>query len=265
MMNKIFLIFIAICLCSCQGEKMNGLNKGAYYQDDGPHSKINIDFDKIKNAVPKKEPIYENTKKPYKVLGKRYVPMTKILPFKEKGLASWYGKKYHGNNTSIGEVYDMYQMTGAHKTLPLPSYVKVKNLKNKKEVIIRLNDRGPFLKGRIIDLSYAAAHKIDIIEKGSELVEIELIDPNLIKAIEKKFTNKYLQVGVFKDFTNSKMLLNKLENLNYLKKIDKKIIQQNSSYKVLVGPFSNLEALNLVHTKLENILNSKILIKSYGE
>src|SRR5210317_1200885 len=233
---KIVFIFLFIILNSCSSVKISSDNKGAYYQDDGPHEVIDVKIQDIKNAIPKAEPINKNTKKPYKVFGQKYVPMTKIVPFKEKGYASWYGKKYHGNKTSTGEVYDMYAMTGAHKTLPLPSYVKVTNLKNKKWVIIRLNDRGPFLKDRIIDLSYAAAHKLNIIEKGSELVEVELIDPT--KFTNSKVSNgKFIQAGAFKSYSNGELLLKKLEQLNFLNNLDLKVIQIDNLYHVLIGPF----------------------------
>ena len=131
-MMKIFLIGVILLLSACTTLQKSNESKGAYYQDDGPHAQIDIQLDDIKDAIPKIEPINNSTKKPYKVFGKKYVPMTKIIPYKEKGYASWYGKKYHGNKTSIGETYNMYEMSGAHKTLPLPSYLKVRNLKNNK-------------------------------------------------------------------------------------------------------------------------------------
>lgn len=237
---KIVFIFLFIILNSCSSVKISSDNKGAYYQDDGPHEVIDVKIQDIKNAIPKAEPINKNTKKPYKVFGQKYVPMTKIVPFKEKGYASWYGKKYHGNKTSTGEVYDMYAMTGAHKTLPLPSYVKVTNLKNKKWVIIRLNDRGPFLKDRIIDLSYAAGYKLDIIEKGSELVEVELINPeDFIEQDIESNNDNYLQVGAFKDFINSQTLLDKINNLKIIDNYEAKVIQINNLFHVLV--------LSLIH------------------
>ena len=198
---KLVLIFVFFLISSCSTVQISSNNKGGYYQDDGPHEVIDVKLENIKNAVPKIEPINKNTKKPYKVFGQKYIPMSKIVPFQEKGYASWYGKKYHGNKTSTGEIYDMYSMTGAHKILPLPSYVKVTNQKNKKWVIIRLNDRGPFLKDRIIDLSYAAAYKLDIIEKagawysynGEKIGQgksksIEFLEENkkLLNAIEKQ-------------------------------------------------------------------------------
>ena len=263
---KFLLVFVFVFLNSCSSVKTSSGNKGAYYQDDGPHEVIDVKLENIKNAIPKVEAINKNTKKPYKVFGQKYIPMTKIVPFKEKGYASWYGKKYHGNKTSTGEIYDMYAMTGAHKILPLPSYVKVTNLKNKKWVIIRLNDRGPFLKDRIIDLSYAAAHKLDIIEKGSELVKVELINPKEYKeAVVDNQSNdeNYLQVGAFKDFINSQTLLDKINNLKILDDYEAKNIQINNLFHILIGPIKNSGELNKIKENLESEYNLPVYVKKY--
>jgi rare lipoprotein A len=151
---------------------------GGYYLDDGPGDNPPSNIDSIPNAVPKKEPLLDRANKPYRALDANYTPMTKYQPYKETGVASWYGKRYHGKNTSSGEVYDMYGMTAASTTLPLPSYVKVKNPANGRWVVVRVNDRGPFKSNRIIDLSYAAAYKLRFSSAGSTLVEVEAIDPN---------------------------------------------------------------------------------------
>ncbi len=111
----------------------------------------------------------------YEVFGQRYYPMTSAIGFTQKGLASWYGPKFHGNKTSIGETFDMYKMTAAHKTLPLPSKVRVTNLENGKQIVVRVNDRGPFVKDRIIDLSFAAAKALGLDKKGTELVAVEVL------------------------------------------------------------------------------------------
>jgi rare lipoprotein A len=153
---------------------------GGYYLDDGPGDNPPQDIDSIPNAIPKKEPLLERANKPYKALGATYTPMTSYQPYKEHGTASWYGKRYHGKNTSSGEVYDMYSMSAAHPILPLPSYVKVTNPANGRWVIVRVNDRGPFKSSRIIDLSYAAAYKLRFSAQGSSLVDVEAIDPNNI-------------------------------------------------------------------------------------
>lgn len=151
---------------------------GGYYLDDGPGDRPPESIESIPDAVPRSEILLARANRPYSALGKRYVPMTEYKPYKERGVASWYGKRYHGRKTSSGETYDMYGMTGAHTTLPLPSYVRVTNVENGRSVVVRINDRGPFHNARLIDLSYAAAYKLRLIEKGSGMVEVEAIDAN---------------------------------------------------------------------------------------
>ena len=151
---------------------------GGYYKDDGPGDEIPDNLDDLPDATPRQEPLHRFANKPYTVLGKSYVPQTRVRPFRQRGIASWYGKKFHGQKTSIGERYDMFSMTAAHPTLPLPSYVRVTNPANGKNVVVRVNDRGPFHADRVIDLSYAAAHRLGYIDKGSTLVELESILPD---------------------------------------------------------------------------------------
>lgn len=149
---------------------------GGYYLDDGPGDATGIDFDSIPDAQLKTEKPLVSSNKPYQALGKRYVPMTSYAPYTKQGIASWYGKRYHGRKTSSGEVYDMYGMSAAHTTLPIPSYVRVVNPANGKAVIVRVNDRGPFKNDRLIDLSYAAAYKLGLVANGSGKVEVTAID-----------------------------------------------------------------------------------------
>lgn len=142
---------------------------------DGPEAVIPANLERVPNASPQLEPIRKGgPNKPYEVLGQRYEPITEDKPLVETGLASWYGKKFHGRPTSSGEIYNMYAMTGAHATIPIPSYARVRNPANGREVIVRINDRGPFHKGRIIDLSYTAALKLGVLH-GVAKVEVERI------------------------------------------------------------------------------------------
>lgn len=150
---------------------------GGYYKDDGPEANP-PDMSKVQDAVPVDEPLIPKLNRPYTALGKEYKPMKKVEAYKEQGIASWYGKRFHGNKTASGETYDMYKMTAAHATLPIPSYAKVTNLGNGRSVIVRINDRGPFQKDRLIDLSYAAAYKIGLLVKGSAEVEVEAVSAN---------------------------------------------------------------------------------------
>lgn len=150
---------------------------GGYYKDDGPGDEIPDNLDEIPDAVPRSEPLHRFANRPYTVLGKTYVPETSVKPFRQSGVASWYGKKFHGQKTSIGDPYDMFAMTAAHPTLAIPSYVRVSNVATGKSVIVRVTDRGPFHADRIIDLSYAAAYRLGYIDNGSTQVEVEAVLP----------------------------------------------------------------------------------------
>jgi len=160
-----------------------GRRGGGYYQDDGPGDNPPANLDQIADAEPRLEPLARAANNPYTVFGRQYVPHKTLAPYRARGIGSWYGRKFHGQRTSSGETYDMYAMTAAHTTLPIPSYARVTNLANERSVIVRINDRGPFLAGRIIDLSYAAAYKLGYIGAGSASVEVESITADEIPLI----------------------------------------------------------------------------------
>jgi len=162
---------------------------GGFYKDDGPAEEIPVDLDTVADAEPRWEPLHKGAQKPYVVLGRSYVPNTAVKPYKARGVASWYGRKFHGQKTSIGEPYDMFAMTAAHTTLALPSYVRVSNPDNGRSVVVRVTDRGPFHQDRLIDLSYTAAHKLGLVGNGSGVVEVEAIIPGDATA------TTYAQVG----------------------------------------------------------------------
>jgi rare lipoprotein A len=151
--------------------------KGGYYLDDGPGDNP-PDLAGIPDAVPRAEPLHRAALRPYSALGRDYTPMTAVEPYRARGVATWYGKRYHGKPTSTGDRYDMYGMTAAHTTLPLPSYVRVTSVANGRSVVVRVNDRGPFKADRLIDLSYAAAWKLGIVGTGSGEVDVEAIIPD---------------------------------------------------------------------------------------
>ena len=163
----------ALALAAC-GTLPRG---GGYYLDDGPDACAAVDLARIPDAVPKREPRAAYGNNAYTTLGERYTPLRDARGYRERGIASWYGKKFHGRPTSSREPYDMYAMTAAHKTLPLPSYVRVRNLSNGRAAIVRVNDRGPFLHNRLIDLSYAAASRLGIVGSGTGIVEVEVVEP----------------------------------------------------------------------------------------
>jgi rare lipoprotein A len=148
--------------------------------DDGPEANPPANLDAVPEAVPRIEPLARGPNNPYSIFGQRYVPDTSGQPYRAQGPASWYGKKYHGKPTSNGERSDMYGMTAAHPTLPIPSYVRVTRVATGKTVVLRINDRGPFLGGRVIDLSYVAAHKLGVLSPGSAEVIVERIMPQQI-------------------------------------------------------------------------------------
>lgn len=152
-------------------------SSGKYYSDDGPPVAVPDNLAEIADAIPRDEPFHRFANRPYTVFGQTYVPVVDKQPTKERGLASWYGRKFHGQKTSSGETYDMFAMTAAHKTMPIPSFARVTNVKSGHSVVVRVNDRGPFHSNRIIDLSYAAAARIGIVAAGSSLVEVERIVP----------------------------------------------------------------------------------------
>ena len=170
-------LLLIVLLVGCSGGR-----SGGYYSNDGPPSGDHSYLDSIPDAIPKIEPLASGPNRPYRVMGQSFVPDTSGAPYRNRGIASWYGKKFHGNPTSNGERYDMYAMSAAHTTLPIPSYARVTRVSNGRSVVVRINDRGPFLHGREIDLSYAAAHRLGIVGPGSAEVIVERIMPEQIRA-----------------------------------------------------------------------------------
>jgi len=214
-MRKSLPILLALFITACSGVH----KKGGYFEDDGPPKRASVDIASIDNAVPRAEPLSKYGNRPYIVHGKTYYPLKNANGYKERGIASWYGKKFHGRRTSSGEPYDMYAMTAAHKTLPLPSYVRVQNLKNGRLVIVRLNDRGPFVDNRVIDLSFSAATKLGIVGAGTGIVEVavvaaattELPDPAPAPTAQIHVPPRlYLQVGAFTSRENAANLQSRL-------------------------------------------------------
>jgi len=170
---KPLLAFIVLALSACAAAPRSG----GYYKDDGPGERPPANLEQIADAQPKAEPLHRYANRPYQVFGKEYVPLAFVQPYRQRGVASWYGKKFHGQRTASGEPYDMYAMSAAHPTLPIPSYARVTRVATGRSVIVRINDRGPFHQGRMIDLSYAAALKLGFAHLGSAEVELESIEP----------------------------------------------------------------------------------------
>ena len=257
-MKQISAVFILLFLAGCGGSIM----------EKGDSAPINPpDVSGVLNAVPKNEKIRSDKQKSYVVLGKRYYPMSTNEGYSEKGIASWYGKKFHGRKTATGEIYDMYQMTAAHKTLPLPSYAEVTNLNNGLKIIVRVNDRGPFHQGRIIDLSYAGATKLDIIGGGTSKVEVKSINAEEYEMSKQPIANSvvnvnslnqgsdsevYLQVGTFGSISRAEELKGKLAgHLAETVFLMPLYRGQDVLYRVRVGPLANVEASESLAEKLK--------------
>jgi len=266
-----FLIVIAL-VSACSSKP----SRYSLKHDTGPDR--DIDHHAVKDAVPRDEPKSRGGNKNYRVLGKNYSVMSSSTGYKQRGIASWYGKKFHGHKTSNGEIYDMYKMSAAHKSLPLPTYVRVTHLKNGRSVILRVNDRGPFHRNRLIDLSYVAAKKLGIAATGTGVVEIEAINTKQSRAKSYsayttqqnsgyaatskagRFSNHpatinthfeiYLQAGAFNQRNNAELLQKRILRLglpyNTLVKFDNRL----KLFKVQLGPFDRVSTADAASERL---------------
>lgn len=256
------LILALLVLCSCGQTPRSPVQK---QQSDGAGKRI--DTRNIANATPKVEPITRaGNKSPYEVFGKTYFVLPSIKDYREVGIASWYGTKFHGRKTSNGEIYNMYAMTAAHKSLPIPSYVRVTNLENKRTIIVRVNDRGPFHGPRLIDLSYVAALKLGYADNGTAKVLIEAIDPSgsrnrplpspAVKSRQTATTTppiaiqqgSYLQVGAFDDAASAQVLQKTVRGFTALPIL---VQQRDRLFKVWIGPIADGMELRLIKRTLQ--------------
>ena len=228
---------------------------GGYYLDDGPGINPPANLDSIADAIPRTEKFHSGANKPYTVFGRSYAPNINNDAFRQSGIASWYGRKFHGNMTSIGEIYDMYAMTAAHPTLPLPAYVRVTNPANMKSVVVRVNDRGPFHADRIIDLSYAAAHRLDIARRGSAPVVVERVfageaprlpvvstpaPPNIaISPITVEGAQLFLQLGAFGSADNANIFRERMARELDWNREPLNVVQKDGLWRVRLGPYTS--------------------------
>ncbi len=214
------------------------------------------EVDHIPDAIPKTEPLAKNGNPQfYDALGERYFVMQSAAGYDERGVASWYGPGFHQGSTSSGERYDMYGMTAAHKTLPLPTYVQVTNLSNGKSVVVRVNDRGPFKSGRIIDLSYTAATKLDMLRDGTAFVEVKAITSNDSVPQAPHATNTmFVQAGAFSDTGNAERLLDQLRKRGYPQAfIRNDTVKGKSLFRVRIGPINTVEEFDNVVVNLKSL------------
>jgi len=279
---SLFASVVLLAACSSAPKKEPSTSPSApssstkYYKDDGPGESPPANLDAIPDAVPRLEPLNRFANRPYTVLGKDYVPATSLRPYKERGVASWYGRKFHGQKTSNGETYDMYAMTAAHPTLPLPSYARVTNVATGRSVVVRVNDRGPFLHDRIIDLSYAAANRIGTAAKGSGEVIVEAIIPGegttvaapplppvvataplrtvetpQAAAVSTETSGGFaVQLGAFQNNVNAQNFLAHVQAQLATAQVEPKVREAGGLYRVYVGPYPDRDEAKRVADRL---------------
>ena len=293
MLRVLALACLIALLAACSSSPKRG---GAYYQDDGPAAEIPADVAQTPDAYPIVEPLRPANMRPYAVMGRDYTPMTQLSAFRERGLASWYGRKFHGQRTASGEVYNMFGMTAAHKTLPIPSYARVTNLRNGKQVIVRINDRGPFHDGRVIDLSYAAAVRLDKLQVGTTDVEVELLLPEDIARVQATLRQRsqptppepalaqaipapvpapalpsvaladtapgglWVQAGAFGREPNAQA--RQLHLLNALPELQGRthIVMRNAVHRVVIGPFDDLGDAVVTRDRVADLLGTDAFV-----
>lgn len=224
-------------------------NKGGYYLDDGPGENPPRNLEQIPDAVPRAEKLHPFANQPYSALGQRFVPDVDARVYRVRGVASWYGKRYHGKPTASGEIYDMYQMTAAHPILPIPSFARVTNLENKKSVIVRINDRGPFKRDRLIDLSYVAAYKLGYVLQGSAEVEVEAVAT--APAAAAMSGKPYLQLGAFTNRASADSFLKKIRNQLPSPGEALQISFSDGLYRVRSGPYGSADAAREAAARIE--------------
>lgn len=270
--NPLYLFGFLLLLSACASRPV--------YDSAPSPSSSTVPINLPDDPIPRDEPRSRHGNGPYyRVYGATYAVLDNNYGYQERGVASWYGKKFHGQPTSNQETYNMYAMTAAHKSLPLPSYVRVRNLRNGKSVIVRVNDRGPFVDNRLIDLSYAAAMKLDMISDGTSLVEVTAISFNkpaaqpvatgetattveTVEAVETVIADEpaeipaetiFLQVGAFGEPENARRRFNQLRDVG----IDKAFVHEDTStspalYRVRIGPIADVHQYDSIVEQLQS-------------
>jgi len=246
---------------------------GGYYKDDGPDGTPPVDLEAIADAQPRPEPLSAQANDPYVVFGKEYVPEKEFSAHRKQGTASWYGRKFHGQRTWSGEIYDMYAMTAAHPTLPVPSYARVTNLHNGKSAVVRINDRGPFSSGRMMDLSFAAAYKLGFAESGIAAVEVESIVLDRAAApaatpaaaepaipVTTETAGIHLQLGAFSARANAESFRETIQKqLSWLSQ-PVQIQLRGNLYRLQLGPYGSRKEANEMAEKIRAELDFRPLL-----
>jgi rare lipoprotein A len=223
------------------------------------------ELDSIPDAVPRHEPrSARGNPASYEVLGRRYHVLASAEGYRERGVASWYGPDFHARATSSGEPYDMYAMTAAHKTLPIPAYARVTNLANGRSVVVRINDRGPFVANRIIDLSYTAAHKLDMTRAGTTFVEVEVLTPESPRGAARPANSGagrlYLQTGAFGVAQNAQGLAARLRSAGIG---DVAVVAPDRSsalHRVRIGPIADVATFDMLAERVERLGIETLLV-----
>lgn len=253
---------------------VEGPQGGRFLPGDGLPDATPVDVAMVPDAVPVNEPLSTTGNRPYQVFGKNYTPLRSSRGYWAEGYASWYGTKFHGRRTSSGEPYDMYSMSAAHRTLPLPSYLRVSNLANQRSVIVKVNDRGPFVdtSRRVIDLSYAAAVRLDMIGSGTARVRIEAVQPGDTRAETRKSAPtatststgatldpenaSYLQLGAFSDQRNAQLLQDRVTSIGAAAFVE----QAGGLYKVKSGPYADADKALQHKLEIDRMLNIEAMV-----
>jgi len=276
------LLVVALVACSSAPTR-----RGGFYQDDGPPDKVPADATRTADAVPRIEPFHPVANRPYVALGRSYTPITDDRPYRVRGIASWYGKQFHGSRTSSGEIYDMFAASAAHPTLPIPSYARVTNVRTGASVIVRVNDRGPFKSDRVIDLSYGAASKIGIVGSGTGEVEVVRLTFADIRAMQGEAPRTEpaavaaapappaaapeagrwsVQVGAFQQEFNADVLRERIavqlqqSGGELAAQRPPRVERDGSIFRVLVGAVADRAAAQSLAQQLERLLGRQTLL-----
>lgn len=260
------VLALALSGCGLLAKREPGVPaKGGYYKDDGPGDSRPPDLHAVPDAVPRDEPLHRFANRPYQVFGRDYTPLVAVAPFRQRGTASWYGRRFHGGKTSSGELYNMYAMSAAHPTLPIPSYARVTNIATGRSVVVRINDRGPFHAERVIDLSYAAAFKLGFVELGSALVDIETVLPRDTVAAAASpppsdAKSVYLQLGAFSARDSAENFRARvIRELAWLSDAIH-VIAGGALFRLHLGPFRSQDEARPVAERIHRELNVAPLI-----
>jgi rare lipoprotein A len=243
---------------------------GGFYNDDAPDGPLPVNLDALPELTPRVEAFNSRANETYTVFGKEYVPYKALVEYRRQGTISWYGRKFHGQRTWSGEVYDMYAMMAAHPTLPIPSYARVTNLENQRSVIVRINDRGPFHSGRVMDVSYAAAYKLGFAQSGAATAEVEAIlfkstaptpvappeAPEAAASLQAStdLHGIFLQLGAFGSSSNAESFRDKVQPQLSEVQLSAHSVLRDKLHRVQVGPFKTRAEANQTAEKLRELL-----------